>query len=265
MIHSPSTAMLEGARAHTMCAQILKNNGKVILELPMRLDKKTRAKLAFPLLLLVLLVSLLAVFNIFNIPSNEELIKIVKVYFERYGYPVLFASAFIESLPLICLYVPGSSIILLAAAFSKQGTLNIVLVILVTSLALMLGFVINYFIGKHGWFKVLARFGLGDALENSKKKIEEHGDKWIWLTYLHPNLGALTSTAYGIMKMPFRKFLLTSMLATLAWCTFWGTVCYFGGGIIEGIIKARWLLITFAFLYIIFQIIKVLRKSEPKA
>lgn len=227
----------------------------------MALDKKTRKKLAFPLLLLVLLISFIAVFKIFHIPSNEELIGVMKVYFEKYGYPVLFFSTLIESIPVICLYFPGSSIVLLAAAFSRQGTLNIFSVVLVTGAAMLIGFIINYFIGKHGWFKIFVKFGLGDALDNSKAKIEKHGDRWIWLSYFHPNIGAFTSTAYGILKMPFRKFLITSIFAILAWCTFWGAFCFFGSGIIEGIIKARWLVVTFAFCWIILQVIKAFRKS----
>jgi membrane protein DedA with SNARE-associated domain len=232
----------------------------------MHLDKKTRTKLALPLLLLVMLIVLLAVVKIFHIPSNEELIRVIKDYYERYGYPVLFISAFIESIPIICLYFPGSSIILLAASFSRQGTLNIFSVILVTASALMLGYIINYFIGKHGWFKIFVKFGLGDTLENSKKKIETHGGRWIWLTYVHPNLGGLTATAYGILKMPFRKFLITSIFALLFWCTFWGVLCFYGSGVIETVIKARWLLVSCAFVYLVFQIVKILVKgSKPSS
>jgi len=231
----------------------------------MHLDQKTRKKLGFPLLLLVLLISFVVVFKIFHIPSNEELIGVMKVYFERYGYSVLFFSALIESIPLICLYFLGSSIVLLAAAFSRQGTLNIFSVVLVTGAAMLIGFILNYFIGKHGWFKIFIKFGLGDTLENSKAKIEKHGDKWIWLSYFHPNIGAFTSTAYGILKMPFRKFVITSIFAVLAWCTFWGAFCFFGSGIIEGIIKARWLLVGCAFVWIIFQIVKILRKASKQS
>jgi membrane protein DedA with SNARE-associated domain len=227
-------------------------------------NKKLYKALTFPLILLFILISFVAIYRIFNLPTNEELIKIVKIYFERFGYPVLFISAFIESLPGICLYFPGSSVVLLAAAFSRQGTLNIFSVILITAAALQLGFTINYFIGKHGWFKLLIKMGLGDTLNNNKAKIEKHGDKWIWFTYIHPNIGALTSTAYGILKMPFRKFLITSIFATLFWCTFWGIVCFLSSGVIEGIIKARWLLLTFAFGWIILQIIKAFMKTRTK-
>lgn len=230
----------------------------------MHLDKKTRQKLAFPLMLLIMLCTLIAVFKIFHIPSNEELISVIKGYYERYGYPVLFISAYIETIPVVYLYYPGSSVILLAAAFSRQGTLNIVGVILTTASALLIGYIANYFIGKHGWFKIFVKFGFGETLENSKKKIEKHGDKWIWLTYFHPNLGALTSTAYGILKMPFHKFLLNSIFALLFWCTFWGALCYSSSNIVEGIIKARWLLVGCAFIYVIFLIAKILLKANKQ-
>lgn len=216
-------------------------------------------------MLLLLLISLILVIRIFHIPSNDELIKIIRTYFEQYGYPVLFAAALIEAIPVVNFYVPGSSVVLLAAAFSRQGTLNIFSVILLTTTALMAGFVFNYFVGKHGWFKIFIKFGFGEMLENSKKKIEKHGTKWIWISYLHPNLGALTSTAYGILKMPFYKFFITSLFAALFWCAFWGTICFYSSGIIEGIIRARWLLVTVGFVWIMYQIVKILRSNKQAA
>lgn len=225
-------------------------------------NKKLYKALAFPLFLLLILISFVAVYRIFNLPTNEELIKIVKIYFERYGYPVLFVSAFIEAIPVINIYYPGSSIILLAAAFSRQGTLNIFLVVLLTSLAFQIAYIINYFIGKHGWYRLFIKLGLGGSLENTREKIEKHGSRWLWLTYFHPNIGALTATTYGILKIPFRRFFITSILAVLCWDIFWGAFCYFGSGIIEGIIKARWLLLSFAFAWIILQIIKAFRKAR---
>lgn len=251
---------ISGRAARISCVQILFKE-LFIWYYSVSLDKKTRQQLIFPLILLVVLISFLAVYRIFNLPSNEELIKIVKIYFERYGYPVLFISAFIEAIPVINIYYPGSSIILLAAAFSRQGTLNIFSVVLITSLAFQIAYIINYFIGKHGWYRLFVKLGLGDTLEHTREKIEKHGARWLWLTYFHPNIGALTATSYGILKIPFRNFLITSVLAVLVWDIFWGAFCYFGSGIIEGIIKARWLVVIFAFCWIIFQIIKALRKT----
>jgi len=220
--------------------------------------KKIMKNLAIPLILLATLV----ISSLF-FPTPDALLEVLKKYFALYGYPVLVVSAIIESIPVINIYFPGSSIILLAAAFSRQGSLNIYSVIFLTAGSFCVTYALNYWIGHAGWHKIFVKCGMGGALEKSKKQVEKHGDWWIWISYIHPNLGALTSTAFGIMKLPFRNFFIQTIFANLVWTFFWGFLMYYSsGGVIE-ILTARWLLISVLILFVGVKIFLEARK-KPK-
>ncbi len=217
--------------------------------------------LTIPLILLATLVIFLVIASIF-FPTPDMLLEVLKKYFALYGYPVLVISAIIESIPVINIYFPGSSIILLAAAFSRQGSLNIYAVIFLTALSFCITYVFNYWIGYKGWHKLFDKFGMHDALEKTKNQVEKHGSWWIWISYTHPNLGALTSTAFGILKLPFPSFLIQSIFANFVWTFFWGFLMYFASDRLITILTARWLVIAALILFVGIKIIVELKKSK---
>ena len=125
--------------------------------------KKILKSLAIPLILLATLVIFLVVASVF-FPTPDALLETLKRYFALYGYPVLVISAIIESIPVINLYFPGSSIILLAAAFSRQGSLNIYFVIFLTAASFCVTYVVNYWIGHAGWHKVFEKMEVAEKI-----------------------------------------------------------------------------------------------------
>ena len=213
--------------------------------------------------LLLFLITFFLVAN-FYFPNPDILFDTLKKYFSDYGYPVLVISAIIESIPLINIYFPGSSIILLAAAFSRQGSLNIYAVIALTMIAFTATYALNYYIGRSGWYYLFCKCGMEGAIDKSKSQIKKHGSWWIWISYIHPNLGALTSTAFGILKLDFGKFLIQSALANTFWAIFWGLLMYYSSDQVLGILTARWLMIA---VIVVFILVKILveyfrQKSE---
>lgn len=224
--------------------------------------KKDFRWLFVPTGLLISFFLLFLLYRKLNISDTNELIALIEHYFVLYGYPVLFISSLIESIPLINLYYPGSSIILLAAAVSHNGTLNLMAVIAVTILAFMISYIANYFIGKHGWHHIFIKCGLESTLDKSSENVQKYGKFWIWLTYIHPNLGALTSTSYGILKLPFKSFFWTSLLANVSWCTFWGFVAYFSYNKMVEFLAFRWFFMGAIGLYVLYVIIKSIQKNR---
>lgn len=227
--------------------------------------KKFIKAILLPLILLVALLVFFALYKFLNLPSSEELIVIIRHAFEKYGYPVLFISALIEAIPPVNIYYPGSSVILLAAAFSRQGSLNFFAVVFITAIAFLIAFSFDYFLGYHGYYRVLKRFGFGDAIDSAKKKVEKN-EKWAWLLYFHPNFGAVTATAIGIVKMPYKKFILNASIATTLWCFFWAAICYLSSEKIASLIAARWFVIFLVIIWLcakIFQTIHSQKKKKP--
>ena len=221
--------------------------------------------LAFPVIFLISIIVLFAVWNVIGLPTNQELVGVARHYFEIYGYPVLLISAIIESIPIIYIYFPGSSVILLAAAMSRQGTMNLWGVVFTVAAGIIITYIANYWIGYYGLHKAFIRFGLKDSVESTRTSLEKHGDKWLWLTYGHPNFGALTSLTCGITKYSFKRFLVYSFIATVLWCGFWGVVCYFSSGAIIKIVTLRWLFFLLIVALIIWKVIVEVRKFKKSS
>lgn len=215
-----------------------------------------------PLLILFFLLLIFFLIAQFYFPNPDVLLDSLKDYFARFGYPVLIFSAVVESIPVINLYFPGSSIILLAAAFSRQGSLSIYLVVFLTAFAFSLTYAINYLIGMRGWYRLFSRFGMDEAIDKSKTQVEKHGSWWIWVSYVHPNIGALTSTAFGVLKLDFRIFIIQSILANIFWSIFWGILMYLSSDQVIGILTARWLVLAAVALVIMIKIVFGLIKNK---
>jgi membrane protein DedA with SNARE-associated domain len=147
---------------------------------------------------------------------------------------------------------------------SRDGTMNLWGVVFVVAAGIIITYVGNYFVGKYGLYRVFTRFGLNESIETTKKSLEKHGDRWLWLTYAHPNLGALTSLTCGIVKYPFKKFLIYSLVATIGWCIFWGVVAYLGADQIIKIVTLRWLFIVLIVVLIAWKGISTVRKLYKK-
>lgn len=181
--------------------------------------------LSVPLLLLVLSWSLRIVWNIFSLPPAEELAEMARQWFELYGLPVLFASAVVEGMLLVGGYFPGIFMIFLGVILT-DSPLEAAIVVSVVTIGLFIAHLINYGLGKYGWYRLLTRFGLKNAIENEREKITKRGTIAIFLSYWLPSAAAITDTAAGIMRMPFRIFLFASLISTIVWNVIAGTLVY---------------------------------------
>jgi membrane protein DedA with SNARE-associated domain len=179
-------------------------------------------KAAQPLALLVFVGVFYFGWKLLDLPSEEELIVIARAYFEKYGLITVFISAIIEAALMLGLYYPGSLVIFLGVIFAAGNVPKILAVIVVTILGTSLAYIMNYFLGKYGWYHLIGRFGLTENLDRAKAKLEQHDIKAVFGTYWHPNLAAFTSTAAGILHLSFKRFILLSILASICWNFFWG-------------------------------------------
>lgn len=178
----------------------------------------------------IIVVYVAAVFLIKGrLPTPADLLDTIKDWYMLYGNYLVFFAAFLEAIFLLGLYVPGSTVILFGAALSKSGAINFPIVLLLADVGLLMGYTINYFLGKYGWYHVLLKFGLEKGLDDAKEKLHKHGGKAIFVGYIFPNGGAFLSTAAGVMRMPFGKFFLYSALSQIFWILVWGSVAYFIG------------------------------------
>jgi len=165
------------------------------------------------------------------VPPADQIVRTISGFYERFGYPFIFVSGILESLFMIGFYFPGSAAILLGAALARTGVVFLPFIIFFGTAGIMLGYIVNYFLGKYGWYKVLSRFGLEKGIEVAQDKLEKHGPKAFFVGYLSPNSASLLSTAAGVTGYPFVKFLLYSLISQIFWSSVWGVIAFLFGEI----------------------------------
>lgn len=187
-----------------------------------------KANLISPFIFLVIYIAFIIFFKI-KFPDPQTFIEIVKNLYSTHGYILIFLGAFLEGLFLIGFYVPGSAVVILGAAFSRTGVVSYPLVLLIGTFGLVLGYVCNYVLGRYGWYKILSNMGFKEGIESAKHKLTQHQTKTIILGYFIPSSASFLSLAAGVLHLPFRRFLLLSILAQSIWGLIWGTIAYWLG------------------------------------
>lgn len=169
--------------------------------------------------------SLAIVWRVLDLPSDTEMIAIVSSWLAAYGLYVVLVGSFIESLLFLGIYFPGSIVIFLSVALAPDVKTAIVTVLCV-SLGMVLGYLVNYLLGKYGWYKLFLKLGMKNGIERAHVKIQTNDIRYVFYTYWNPGLAAFTSTAAGILNVRYKRFGLLSVAAILFWNTFWGILVY---------------------------------------
>ncbi len=203
-----------------------------------------------PLVLLLSLVLLIIAYNFFNLPDLDKFVELAQKYYSRHLFWTVFIGALVEGLLVVNWYLPGSIVIVFGVIFARNNVVDVALSVTLIILGFFMTTIINYGLGRYGWYRLLLRLGLKEPLQRMKKRVEKSGLPIIFSTYFHPNVGALTATSAGILMYSFRRFVFYSFFALVGWNALWGIVVYFTGPIILNLLS-----IWTAFLVIIFWII----------
>jgi membrane protein DedA with SNARE-associated domain len=191
--------------------------------------KKYLNTVKIPLIVLSCFLLIGLTWKLFNFPSQQELIPIIKFYFDTYGIILVFIAAILESAFIIGMYAPGGTIIFLGVILSGGNPYQAILVVLSVIAGFLIGFTIDFYIGKFGWYRLFLRFGFESALEKTKAKIQKYGLSVPWIGYHNPDLGSFLATSYGILRFSYKRFLLITVFPVIAWCIFWGVIAYLLG------------------------------------
>lgn len=213
--------------------------------------------LAVPALALCFYLALIFIYRKLGLPSPEAIIAWAQKYYEIYGYWVVLIGALVEGALFINWYLPGSIVVALGVMLARQSSLNVYLMVGLIIAGFFLTALLNYFLGRFGWYHVFMKLGLRVPLERVESKIKDKGLRILLTTYVHPNFGALASTAAGILRLPFWKFSVLSFLAIAMWNSFWGGMFYWFGSFLINHIN---LLIIAAGLFIYFIFVKNFKK-----
>src|SRR3989344_6840803 len=222
-------------------------------------NKKIFLYIALLVIVLALYFGLIYLLKYLGFPSSEEIIAFTQKYYETYGYSVVLVGALAEGALLINWYLPGSIVVALGVVFAKQAGLNIFLMLGLVVLGFFLTALFNYALGRFGWYHVLLKLGLQTPLEKMQSKVADKGLKILFTTYVHPNFGALAATAAGILRLPFAKFFLYSLISIAVWNSFWTIIFYYFG---SALLNHLNFLIIIGGIFIYFMLVKGFKEQK---
>lgn len=201
--------------------------------------------LSIPLSLMAVYILVYLFWSYFNLPKDEQLIEITTNWFQHYGLWVILISAILEGTLILGQYYPGGLVIFLGVISAGRDIPRVIAVVSVVSLAFVIGYTIDYLIGKYGWYKLLLKFGLKKSLDTAQSKLQKHEFNAVFFTYWEPNLASITATAAGILQIPLKRFFLHSLVGIIIWNTFWGTLVSALGITALKLTGLKWALIIF--------------------
>jgi len=140
------------------------------------------------------------------------------------GYPGVAAAMALES---FFAPIPSEALMPFVGYMSYTGDLNLVVTILVTTVASYVGtlpFYIVGYLGEASFDKFIRKFGKylfisEDSIDKVFALFDKYGNKIVLLGRLIPTVRSLISFPAGVAKMKFGIFTLYSLLGSLIWST----------------------------------------------
>lgn len=143
---------------------------------------------------------------------------------QSYGvwiYAILFAVIFSETGFVVTPFLPGDSLLFVAGALAALGGMDITLLIIVLTLAAVLGNTLNYTIGRYFGPKVFhwesSRLFNKAALLKTHLFYEKHGGKTLVISRFLPLFRTFAPFVAGIGSMTYTRFTAFNVIGALAW------------------------------------------------
>jgi membrane protein DedA with SNARE-associated domain len=163
-------------------------------------------------------------------------IEALGTFYDQYGYLIVFLGTFGENTALLGLVLPGNSLALLGAFYARAGTLNLGWVVFFAWLGTILGYHVDYLIGRYALAQIMARWGrttlgrrlrLAGRIRLARKMLARHGGKAILFSHTIGHMRSFVALSAGITHMKYSQFLLFEAIAALFWNMLFSLLGYF--------------------------------------
>lgn len=207
------------------------------------------------LILAAFVVAIVATSQMIDLTSSGSFVDATRTALDSYGYTIAFCAAFIEAIPPVNLYFPGSVIIVVAVSRSRSGDLNPIVMVAAIILAFVICYSLSFYVGRLGLHGFMMSCGLGRSIDKWRERLADRGLGWLMLASWHPNCCAVASVSCGILSVPYLRFLRYMLPAVVLWNALFGTLAYFGSNYIMRLLELRWLLLmgTAWFIWLFFR------------
>jgi membrane protein DedA with SNARE-associated domain len=136
-----------------------------------------------------------------------------------HGLLIVFLTMVAES---ACIPIPSEIVVPYGGVLAAQGDTHMWMVIVVATLANLVGSAIAYAVGRYGGRALFLRYGRyvfvsPHHLDKADVWFEKHGQLTVFFTRMMPGVRTFISLPAGIAKMPFVKFMLYSAAGSVIW------------------------------------------------
>jgi membrane-associated protein len=143
---------------------------------------------------------------------------------QNYGtwtYVILFLIIFCETGLVVTPILPGDSLLFAAGAFAATGSLDLVWLLILLTVAAVLGDAVNYAIGHFMGPKVFSqpdsRFLKREYLDRTHQFYEKYGGKTIIIARFVPIVRTFAPFVAGVGSMTYAKFASYNVIGGLLW------------------------------------------------
>jgi membrane-associated protein len=179
----------------------------------------------------------------------------LNMFVQNYGvwtYLILFLIIFAETGLVIMPFLPGDSMLFAVGALAAESSLDIFWLMLLLSVAGIIGDSVNYAIGKYFSDRVinktLGKFIKKEHLDKTHSFYEKYGGKTIIIARFVPIVRTLAPFVAGIGKMSYLKFAFYNILGGILWVSSLVLAGYYFGNI--PVIKENFTLVVLGIIFV---------------
>lgn len=129
------------------------------------------------------------------------------------AYWLIFLFAFLDAIPVVCIFIPGLFVVMFGGVFVQQGILELGEVFWFAVCGNFLGAGLSYVLA--GRISRYRQFTLGPVLSHMAVTIRKYGGLGLIIGCFSGPLSGFSPFVVGLTKMPFRSFLLWSFPASM--------------------------------------------------
>ena len=157
----------------------------------------------------------------------ETILALNISFIQSFGYWIIFLATFLESFPVLGLFVPGSLVIFIGGFLAKFQVINTPVlglwdVVLIAIVGAILGDLAAYIFGRYAGKEFMHKYGRyflikREYIEKTGEIICNHTGKSLILGRFNPITRSAAPFIVGANKIRFSKFMFFNILGGLLW------------------------------------------------
>ncbi|MBF0338234.1 MAG: DedA family protein [Nitrospirae bacterium] len=189
--------------------------------------------------------------NLFEVVMHldKHLYDLINGY-GSWTYAILFIIIFCETGLVVTPFLPGDSLLFAAGALAAITPMKVHWLLILLSLAAIIGDTLNYWIGHSVGPRVFnkehSRLFNREHLERTRRFYEKYGAKTIIIARFVPIIRTFAPFVAGIGKMTYSRFITYNVVGGLLWITLLLMAGYFFGNI--PVVKKNFTIVIFAII-----------------